>query len=127
MANNSILDINEILNEYSQDIQEGIKEAANKVGELGVNKLKANSPKNTGKYASGWQLKKDGGNGYVHNTIHNKKYYRLTHLLERPHVIRNKYGTWGTLYPKREHIAPVEQIVNKDFENAVKRVIQNGG
>lgn len=123
----SILDIKDILNEYSRDIQEGIIEAANKVGELGVKKLQANSPKKTGKYAKSWSLKKESGSTYVHNTIHNKKYYRLTHLLERPHVIRNKYGVWGTYYPKRQHIEPVEQIVNQDFKNAVKRVIQNGG
>ena len=123
----SILDIKDILNEYSRDIQEGIIEAANKVGELGVKKLQANSPKKTGKYAKSWSLKKESGSTYVHNTIHNKQYYRLTHLLERPHVIRNKYGVWGTYYPKRKHIEPEEQIVNQDFKNAVKRVIQNGG
>ncbi len=123
--NNSILDINKILNEYSNDIQEAIVHQADLVSKLGVNKLQSNSPKRTGKYSKGWKVKSKVGNGFVNNTIYNKN-PGLTHLLEKPHVIKNQYGEWGTSKPK-VHIYPVEQFVIKDFENAVKRVIQSGG
>lgn len=122
MANNSILDIKEILNEYSQDIQDGIEEAAVKVSDLGVRKLIASSPKNTGKYAKGWKVSKTKGNGFIECTIHNAKRWQLTHLLEKPHALRN-----GRRSTPKEHIYPVEQFVIKDYENAVERVIQNGG
>lgn len=117
----SILDINKILNEYSYDVQEEITNAANKIAELGVNKLKSASPKRTGKYSKGWKIKKTSGKGYVHNTIYNTK-YQLTHLLEKPHLLRN-----GKISTPQVHIAPVESIIQNDFIKASERIIQNGG
>ena len=61
----SLIDINNILNEYSKDVQEGITEAAYKVAENGKNKLKVTSPKRTGSYRKGWRVNKRSGNGYV--------------------------------------------------------------
>lgn len=118
---NSILDINEILNDYSLDIQEAITHKANLIADLGANKLKSNSPKRTGKYAKSWKVKQVSGRGYVHNTIYNTR-YQLTHLLEKGHVKRN-----GGFVPPKVHIAPVESIINRDFEKSVENIIKNGG
>lgn len=41
-----------------------------------------------GPYARSWRVKKLQGR-YI---VHNKDHYRLTHLLEYPHEIRNQYG-----------------------------------
>lgn len=122
----SILDIESILNEYSKDIQEGIKEAAYKVAEDGKNKLQVTSPKKTGSYRKGWRVDKRDGQGYVHATIYNGTDWQLTHLLEKPHVIRNQYGTWGTSKPQ-VHIEPVEQECIQAYERQVEQVINNGG
>ena len=122
----SLIDINDILNEYSSDIQEGIKETAFKVAENGKNKLKVTSPKKTGSYRKGWRVNKRSGNGYVHATIYNATDWQLTHLLEKPHVIRNQYGTWGTSKPQ-VHIQPVEQECIEAFKKDVEQVIKNGG
>lgn len=126
VSKNSILDITDILNEYSEDIQEGIIKAAEEVAKDGANKLKQTSPKNTGKYAKGWKVKTIKGNGYVKAHIHNSTNWQLTHLLEKPHVIRNKWGTYGTSVPK-PHIKPVEQECIKSYEKQVERIIKNGG
>lgn len=123
---NSLIDINSILNEYSSEVQEGITEAALKVAENGKNKLKVTSPKKTGSYRKGWRVDKRHGKGYVHATIYNATNWQLTHLLEKPHAIRNQYGTWGTSKPQ-VHIEPVEQECIRAFEKDVEQVIKNGG
>lgn len=123
---NSLIDINSILNEYSNDIQEGITEAALKVAENGKNKLKVTSPKRTGSYRKGWRVDKKKGKGYVHATIYNGTDWQLTHLLEKPHAIRNQYGSWGTSKPQ-VHIEPVEQECIQAFEKDVEQIIKNGG
>ena len=125
VSKNSILDITDILNEYSEDIQEAMKHNADLVSKLGVNKLKSNSPKKTGKYAKGWKVKDNSGKGYIKLVIYNTN-PGLTQILEKPHVIRNKYGDWGTSKPI-VHIKPVEDIVKQDYEKAIVRAIKNGG
>lgn len=124
--NNSLLDISDILNEYSSDIQEGITEAAYKVAEEGKNDLRATSPKHTGKYRKGWRVDKRSGKGFVHATIYNATDWQLTHLLEKPHVIRNKYGDWGVSKPK-VHIQPVEEKCIEQYKKDVEQIIKNGG
>lgn len=122
----SIIDITKILNDYSIDIQNAITEDAINISKNGVNELKNTSPRgSTGKYKRGWRVKTIKGNGFVDCTIYNTE-YRLTHLLEKPHAIKNQYGSWGTSTPK-VHIKPVEQKCNDEFERDVKRIIQNGG
>ena len=123
---NRIIDIKDILNEYSSDIQEGITETAYKVAEDGKNKLRVTSPKKTGSYRKGWRVDKRHGKGYVHASIYNATDWQLTHLLEKPHAIRNQYGTWGTSKPQ-VHIEPVEQECIQAFERDVEQVIKNGG
>lgn len=123
---NSLIDINDILNEYSNDIQEGITETAIKVAENGKNKLKVTSPKKTGSYRKGWRVDKKSGKGYVHVTIYNATDWQLTHLLEKPHVIKNQYGTWGTSKPQ-VHIEPVENECIQAYQKEVEQVIKNGG
>lgn len=122
----SIIDINDILNEYSNDIQEGITVTAINVAENGKNKLKVTSPKKTGDYRKGWRVDKRKGKGFVHTTIYNATDWQLTHLLERPHVIRNQYGTWGTSKPQ-VHIEPVEKECIETYKRNVEQVIKNGG
>lgn len=126
MSNDSILAIKDILNEYSSDIQDAITQEAIAVSKKGVAELKNNSPKNTGKYRKGWRVKTEKGKGYVSCVIHNATNWQLTHLLEKPHAIRNQFGSWGTSIPK-PHIAPVEQQCVSEYKKNVERIIRNGG
>lgn len=114
--------IKDILNEYSSDVQEGIKEAALQVAENGKNKLRVTSPKKTGKYSKGWRVDKRSGKGYVHATIYNSTDWQLTHLLEKPHALRN-----GKKSTPKVHIEPVEQECIQAFQKDVEQVIKNGG
>lgn len=132
-ARKGLLQINDILNEYSNDIQEGITNAAIEVAENGKNELKVTSPKRTphgGKYARGWRVEKIKGRGFVHTTIYNATDWQLTHLLEQEHIGKNQYGEWGKYNPKEAgtiHIQPVEQKCIQAFQKDVEQVIKNGG
>lgn len=119
---NSILDIQDILNDYSLDIQEGIQEEAEKIAKKGVAELKVTSPKRTGKYAKGWRVKTNKGRGYIDCTIHNSTNYQLTHLLEKGHLTIT-----GKKVAAKTHIAPVEQKCIKEYEKNIETIIKNGG
>lgn len=122
MASKGILEINDILEDYSRDIQEGITENAIQIAKKGASDLRKNSPKKTGDYRKGWRVKTTKGFGFVDCIIHNATDYQLTHLLEKPHATRNG----GQTTPK-VHIAPVEQECVKEYESKVEDVIKNGG
>lgn len=123
---NSILDLKEILGEYSKEIDECMYEEAKTIAKDGVNKLKATSPinkkrtKNRGRYRRGWTMTIEKGFGVVEATIHNKTDYQLTHLLEKPHLKRNGGYTTPIV-----HIEPVEQECIQDFERKLVERIKN--
>lgn len=121
---NNILDIHEILNEYSQDIQDAITNEAQVVAKKGVDVLKNTSPKRTGKYRKGWRVNTSKGRHEVSCTIYNQN-AGLTVLLEKPH--KDRTGT-RTITPKSAgHIKKVDDMCNSEFEKNVEMIIKNGG
>ena len=122
MAVKGIIQVSDILNEYSEDIQNGITKTSEVVAKEGAAKLKTTSPKLTGDYAKGWRVKVTKSKGKVSSIIHNATDYQLTHLLEHPHLKRN-----GGLTTPKVHIAPVEQECIKEYETEVENIIKNGG
>ena len=127
MANSSILDINDILAGYGDDIQTLIQNEAEKIAKEGAKNLKATSPKNKkstanrGKYAKGWRVKKENKRGEVHCIIHNATDYQLTHLLEKPHLKRN-----GGYTAPIVHIKPVEEQCVSEYIKNVENGIRKG-
>ena len=63
------------LSEYSSELEDEIDAIAQELGDEAVVTLKVTSPKNKGKYARGWRLKKNAKGSYV---IHNATSYQLT-------------------------------------------------
>ena len=122
MTKNNLIDISNILDEYSKEVQDGITKAAEDIAKKGANELKTKSPKRTGKYSKGWKVEKKKGNGFVHTTIYNSTDWQLTHLLEKPHLLRN-----GKKSKPIVHIEPVEEKCIKEFQKEVEYIIQNGG
>lgn len=114
-------EIKKILEDYKNQVEKNVDDEAKKVAKLGAQKLKSSSPKNKGKYAKSWNWKKIGAPlGHAQYTVYNAKHYRLTHLLENGHLIRNQNGTYGRT-KARPHIKPVEIIVQDEFFNKLKQ------
>ena len=125
-----LLEVIDILNEYSKDIQEGITTKAEEVAKQSSNELK--NTKNTyqvrtGKYNRGWRVKTTKGTGYVECIVHNATNYQLTHLLEKGHDLVGRNGQHKGTTRAFTHIAPVEAKAVRQYESDVENIIKNGG
>ena len=120
--------IAEILNQYGDDVYDVLDDCVKEVSDEATQKLRAvNTFATSGhtKYSSSWVNEKTVKNRrkttYV---VHNGDYYRLTHLLEKGHVISNGtkriFGQTGA-YP---HIAPVNDWAIKELPKMVERKIK---
>ena len=115
-----------VLEEYRTEVERGTKEAVREVANAGVKALRETSPrsKNGGDYAKGWTSKVEEGRLGAEAVIYNAAKPGLAHLLEKSHVMRNGTGrTFGMSTP-HVHIEPVEQMLNEDFENRIRVVIE---
>ena len=109
--------IAEGLKEYSEEIADETDKLVDEVGDWAVKELKASSPKRTRRYARNWRKKKDKkGSLVIHNAAPT---YRLTHLLERSHVLRN-----GGRSKAQPHIEPVEQEVISKMESGIEKIVR---
>lgn len=131
MATNTFIDLQDILGGYSKEIDDLSYEIAKEIAKEGVKEIKNASPVNVmntqrkGSYKKGWRMDIEKGFGTVEAIIHNATDYQLTHLLERPHLKRNQFGSYGTTYPKSEgHISKVQDEVSREFENELVRRIK---
>lgn len=106
--------LNDILNEYRDDLNEGMEEVFEDIGTVTLQKIRQTSQMggittptfNDRRYSKGWAktVEKHKLSGNFKATVYNKKYYRLTHLLEFEHSTR--FGGRTKAHP---HIAPVQE------------------
>ena len=114
--------IQEQLKEATQEIKDKINVEAKSIAKDVCNKLKRDSPKDTGDYAKDWVVNEVEGKffqGTFNYVVHNKKHYRLTHLLEHGHASRN--GGRVKAYP---HIEKISNIANAEFGRRVKEIAE---
>lgn len=106
--------LQKILDEYASELNGVIDKTFNSVAKETKNEVVQNSPRDSGDYAGDWAIKRATKRGRgkllggVEVVIYNKKHYRLTHLLEKGHVVRNQFGTYGRA-PAHPHIAQAEE------------------
>lgn len=113
----------EALQEFNEACQEDVKETAVEVAKEAAEKLKEDSPvgkgSKKGHYKDGWTYTVGKDSAYKSGvTIHNKKKPGLTHLLENGHAKRG-----GGRVEGMEHIRPVEESIEKEFEKKLKERI----
>lgn len=111
----------EILDGYEKEVREAVEKDIEKVARDTAKDLRQTSPKESGEYAKNWSVRNDKRTKTA--IVYNKKTYRLTHLLENGHVIRNQHGTWGRLEGK-EHIKPAEERAIQELLQKVEEDIE---
>lgn len=111
----------DILEEYGDDIAEKNEQVVQKVGRRGAKALRqeAGAKFNGNKYAKGWSVTFEGDSIHKAAIIHNKKLPGLPHLLEHGHAKRG-----GGRVSGRIHIKPIEDEINKLFEEELKEAIE---
>lgn len=116
-ADNFAAAVQKILEDYKDGIIVGTDELVKKLSQKGAKQVKSNSNFGTGAYAKGWKSKVEKTRLSTTGIIYNEK-SGLPHLLENGHALRN-----GGRVAGRTHIAPVEEELVKEFEQAVKDLI----
>lgn len=100
---------------YDKDVAKKVQKETRKAALETVRELQQTSPQKTGKYASGWEVKKDG-KGY---RVYNKTSAQLTHLLEFGHA----KISGGRVPPVKVHIKPAEQHAIESLETTLRDVL----
>ena len=113
--------INTILEDYSKDVEEGMKEAVKKTAKTVKQEISANAPVHRGKYAKSWKTTTTTENSHVLEITVHSGIPGLPHLLEFGHAKRN-----GGRTAAQVHIAPAEQRGIEMLEKEIERSIQNG-
>ena len=112
----------EELTEYNKLAEETMKKAVIKAGQTVRKEIQAGAPERSGKYAKSWRTKKTKESSRVLEvTVYSPSRYMLAHLLEHGHAKRN--GGRTRAFP---HIAPAEEVGEKQLEADIIRGLSNG-
>lgn len=117
-------EIGKILEEYGDDVEGNLDVITKKVAQKGRSALRNESKANfggTGKYAQGWMVTPVKYPHYTSVVIHNKL-AGLPHLLEHGHALVLGGRKVGEV-SGREHIAPVEDELIRQYENEVIKAL----
>lgn len=120
---NLAAEIGKLMNDYCEDVADGVDEVTKKTAQLGARALNSSAGATFGgkKYRRSWTSQFKKTRLYSAAVIYSTK-PGLPHLLEYGHANRD-----GGRTPGRTHIAPVEQIINETLEKEVRVRIEKAG
>ena len=104
--------LDEILGEFAKQEKELLDDSVAKASKQCKRDIVAASPEGPKGYKRGWTVRNKRTKHGVEAIVCNKDHPGLTHLLEKSHVIRNQYGTYGKTYERHGqhvHIAPAAE------------------
>jgi hypothetical protein len=100
---------------YAKEVREEVEQAMEDVSTELKSDVVRDSPERRPSYKKGWRIKKTK-NKYI---LHNATDYRLTHLLEHGHALRN-----GERYQGKVHIRPNEEKAVREYLRRIERAIE---
>lgn len=107
------------LTEYADLAAEDVKQAVKDSADTVKSEISANAPKDSGKYAKSWAVKKQKEtSASLSVVVHSKDRYQLAHLLEHGHAKRG-----GGRVTARPHIAPAEQKGIEKLEESIEKAL----
>lgn len=124
-----VKEINSSFNEYSEEVIEAVDAATWETANKAKNQVIKNIDSagiNSRKYKKAISARtfKEGRIGTQTGLVFVKApHYRLTHLLENGHVIKNANGSYGRT-KARPHWEPAQKKLETDYPNAVRDKIE---
>lgn len=124
--------IMDALEDYGEKASEVFQETFPKVGEEAAAELRQTSPVRTGDYAASWTFGMRDSRGSKKKNklvVYNKDHYRIVHLLEKPHALRNggRYEPENAKTGSTIHVKPVQDKAEKTAIERVKDKLENLG
>lgn len=113
-----------VISQYSDDLIRDMPDLVKEAAQETVKELKSKAGslfKGTKYHKSFKTKKKNGPNGTTTYTVYSTE-YRLTHLLEHGHVIKNQTGKVYGMTAARPHWAPAEEAGIKSLEEKLSDV-----
>ena len=120
------------LNEYTDNVRVHVDDAVGEVAKESQKKLRATTGAEGSnvwrKYPTGWTIKSTRRKGYRKEEVWNARHYRLTHLLEHGHVVKNGTGRNNGRQKTRafKHIGPINDKAQEELEKRIVEAIEKG-
>lgn len=117
----------EILKDYGEQLTKSIKKEVTTTAGICRKEIQSESPKKSGDYKAGWRAKTlYESSDDIRMQVGNQKEYRLTHLLEHPHVIKRDGRVLG-MTKAHPHIDRAAEHAAERLGKRIEVVIKNGG
>lgn len=122
MARNDISEqLVKAMSQYSDEVKAEIQAGMKSVADTALSKVKASSPRRTGKYRRGWRKTVDTSGDSVSITVYQKKpQHRLTHLLEEGHKKRGGRG----FVAAQPHIREIEEWAAEEAMKKIEKAVK---
>ena len=111
--------VKSLIDEYGEEVQKDIDEVIPQVAKEAQRKLKSAGKPSWKVYNASWAVDVQNKRLGIVATVHNRKRYKLTHLLEFSHPMPQ--GGMSTAYP---HIAPVNDWVQDEVIRKVEEKLK---
>ena len=105
---------------WSDELTDGITQDIIDVANETVAELEGTSPQRTGDYATSWAVSEVKTGGHIDSVVHNVEHYRLTHLLEKGHALRNGGRARATVHIATAEANAIDKLEKKIEERAAK-------
>lgn len=118
-----------IIKEYTDEVVRALPDAVKQSAKECVKALKSNAASAVGGtvYKGSFKSKKTSDSyGLTEYTVYSTK-YRIAHLLEHGHVIKNQTGRVYGVTAARPHWAPAEEVASKALEEAISKKVEEAG
>lgn len=110
----------EAVREYADTATEEVKQAVTETGDTVRDEIRQNAPKDTGRYARSWTVKKTKETSQsLTVTVHSKDHYQLAHLLEFGYAKRG-----GGRVAAQPHIAQAEEHGIEQLEEKLRKALE---